>query len=122
MKATILTLALALSSPIFARQYIQCSTLDTTDVMVINLPTPKKGTLFLSSGMQNSEDERIIVDIEFDKIQNDHHLFKVVRQNGQGSVAIPSSALGFSSDYVQVGLKFSSFYFDFHCFSRLYEN
>jgi len=69
MKTFILALALSLSTSAFARQYIQCSVLNnSTDVAVVNLQTINDGTLFLSSGMQNSEDERILVKIEFDKI------------------------------------------------------
>jgi hypothetical protein len=72
MKFLILALALTFSSTSFARQYIQCSELDinSTEVMVVNLPTEKGGTLFLSSGMQNPEDERLLVDIQLEKIEN----------------------------------------------------
>ena len=69
MKSLILAFALTLSTSAFARQYIQCSSTDsyTTDVAVVNLTTVKGGTLFISSGMQNPEDERVVVKIAFDK-------------------------------------------------------
>lgn len=123
MKFLILALTLILSTSAFARQYIQCSVLgDSTDVAVVNLQTEKGGTLFLSSGMQNPEDERILVKIEFDKIEGKNHIFKVVNENGAGKVLVPSSVIGKSSDYVVVELSFADVSFDYACFSRIYND
>lgn len=122
MKSLVLTFVLLLSTSAFARQYIQCSTVDTTDVMVVNLQTSKGGTLFLSSGMQNPEDERILVNIEFDKVQNAHHIFKVVGEVGEGSVAVPSNVINKSSDFFMVDLMFADYNFSYSCFSRIYND
>lgn len=122
MKSLILAFALSLSTSAFARQYIQCSTVDTSDVMVVNLQTTKGGTLFLSSGMQNPEDERILVNIEFDKVQNNHHIFKVVGEVGEGSVAVPSNVIGKSSNSFLVDLMFADYNFSYSCFSRIYND
>ena len=122
MKYFVLAFVLLLSTSAFARQYIQCSMVDTSDVMVVNLQTSKGGTLFLSSGMQNPEDERILVNIEFDKIHNSHHVFKVVGEVGEGSVAIPSRVLGKSSDSFLVDLMFADYNISYSCFSRIYND
>jgi hypothetical protein len=122
MKSLVLALVLSLSTSAYARQYIQCSTIDTSDVMVLNLQTTKGGTLFLSSGMQNPEDERILVDIEFDKIQNNHHIFKVIGEAGAGAVAVPSNVIGKSSNSFMVDLMFANYNFSYSCFSRIYND
>ncbi len=122
MKSFVLTFVLLLSTSAFARQYIQCSIVDTSDVMVVNLQNSKGGTLFLSSGMQNPEDERILVNIEFDKIQNNHHVFKVVGEVGEGSVAVPSLLIGKSSDSFLVDMMFANYSFSYNCFSRIYND
>jgi hypothetical protein len=122
MKYFVLAFVLLLSTSAFARQYIQCSMVDTSDVMVVNLQTSKGGTLFLSSGMQNPEDERILVNIEFDKIHNSHHVFKVLGEVGEGSVAIPSRVIGKSSDSFLVDLMFADYNLSYSCFSRIYND
>lgn len=123
MKSLILAFALTLSSTAFARQYIQCSVVgDSTDVAVVNLQNENGGTLFLSSGMQNPEDERILVNIEFDKIEKNHHIFKVVNENGTGSVAVPSEVIGKYSDYFRINLSFANYSYDYSCFSAIYND
>ena len=123
MRTLILALALSLSTSAFARQYIQCSVMsDSTDVAVVNLTTEMGGTLFLSSGMQNPEDERILVNIEFEKNEGQNHIYKVVNENGQGQVAVPSNVIGKSSNSFIVELTFAEFNFDYSCFSRIYND
>lgn len=124
MKAMFALLVLTLSTSVFARQYIQCSSSDmnTTDVMVINLQSPQGGTLFLSSGMQNPEDERILVKIAFDRVEKDAHIYKVVDEVGTGYVAVPTAGLGKNSNYLPVFLQFASANIQFSCFSRMYND
>ncbi|MBA2403157.1 MAG: hypothetical protein H0V66_00175 [Bdellovibrionales bacterium] len=123
MKTLILALALSLSTSAFARQYIQCSaTGDTTDVAVVNLTTEAGGTLFLSSGMQNPEDERILVNIELDSIEGQHHIYKVINESGEASVSVPSQAIGKSSNFVLVDLIFAGSHYQYSCFSRIYND
>lgn len=123
MKTLILALALSLSTSAFARQYIQCSVMgDSTDVAVVNLTTEKGGTLFLSSGMQNPEDERILVNIEFEAVEGKNHVYKVVNENGAGHVAVPSSAIGKSSNDVVIDLVFAGYNIQYSCFSRIYND
>ena len=123
MKFLALTIALLTTSTIWARQYIQCSILaDTTDVAVVNLTTNKTGTLFVSSGMQNPEDERILFNIEFSENKNGFDIFKIVDGNVNGSVAVPSQVIGKSADSFDIHLVFGNVELDFGCFSRIYND
>lgn len=123
MKSLFLVLALSLSSTAFARQYIQCNILgNSTDVAVVNLATPTTGTLFLSSGMQNPEDERVLLKIAFDKIEKNHHIYKVVSEYGAGSVSVPSDMIGKSTNSMVVDISFVGVGSAYGCFSRIYND
>jgi hypothetical protein len=123
MKFLALTIALLTTSTVWARQYIQCSILaDSTDVAVVNLTTNKTGTLFLSSGMQNPEDERILFNIEYSEKKNGVDIFKIVDGNVNGSVAVPSQVIGKAADSFDIHLVFGSVEFDYGCFSRIYND
>ena len=123
MKTLILALALFVSSSAFARQYIQCSVLgDSTDVAVVNLTTEQGGTLFLSSGMQNQEDERILVKIQFDGIVGKNHIYKVVDENGAGHLEVPSAAIGKATNFLMVDLVFAGYNIQYRCFSAIYND
>lgn len=123
MKTLFFLLALSLSTSVFARQYIQCAVVgESTDVAVVNLQTEDGGTLFLSSGMQNPEDERILVNIKFEIIDGTNHIYKVINENGEGSIEIPSSAIGKSRNDLMIDLVFSGLTFQYSCFSRIYND
>lgn len=124
MKNLLLALSVMLSSEAFARQYIQCSYLgDSTDVAVVNLQTENEGTLFLSSGMQNPEDERILFDIAFDKIENNNHVFKLVNGSTEGQVTVPSSMIGQSANSLEVNVTLIGYgMMEYSCFSRIYND
>ena len=123
MKTLFFLLALSLSTSVFARQYIQCAVVgESTDVAVVNLQTEDGGTLFLSSGMQNPEDERILVNIKFQMIEGTNHIYKVINENGEGSIAIPSSAIGKSRNDLMIDLVFSGLTFQYSCFARIYND
>ncbi len=123
MKVVCLLIILTFSSLAMGRQMFQCALKDpqSTDVMVVNLQTPAKGTVFLSSGMQNSDEERIIVNIELDKIQDDQHIMKIVGPGKTGQISIPENLIGKASNSLEIDLSFAEFSFTFSCFSRLYE-
>jgi hypothetical protein len=113
MKIFALTIALFTSSSVWARQYIQCTILaETTDVAVVNLTTNKTGTLFLSSGMQNPEDERILLNIEYSDTKNGFEVFKILDGRVEGSVAVPTKVVGKSADSFDIHLVFGSVEFD----------
>lgn len=124
MKSLILAFALSLSTSAFARQYIQCSSTDrySTDVAVVNLTTVQGGTLFISSGMQNPEDERTLVKIAFDKIQGANHVYKIVDAPVEGYVTVPTNAIGKYSNFLMVDLKFGSYFVEYSCFSAIYND
>ena len=123
MKTFFFLFALSLSTSVFSRQYIQCAVVgESTDVAVVNLQTEDGGTLFLSSGMQNPEDERILVNIKFQMIEGTNHIYKVINENGEGSIAIPSSAIGKSRNDLMIDLVFSGLTFQYSCFSRIYND
>ncbi len=108
----------------FGRQYIQCSSINPndTDVMVLNLTTHKDGTLFLSSGMQNPDDERILVNVELEKIINNNYVYQVTSGGVEGAVSVPEVMIGKPSDSFFIHLEFNGYEADFGCFSRLYED
>lgn len=124
MKSLILALALTLSTSAFARQYIQCSSTDnsTTDVAVVNLTTTQGGTLFISSGMQNPEDERTLVKLAFDKIVGPNHVYKIIESSVEGFVTVPTNVLGKYSNFLQVDLQFGPYFVKYSCFSAIYND
>ena len=90
--------------------------------MVLNLTTAQGGTLFISSGMQNPEDERILVNISLDSIEGQYHIYKVVNESGEASVSVPSDAIGKSSNLVLIDLIFAGSHYQYSCFSRIYND
>lgn len=122
MKSLILAFALSLSTSAFARQYIQCSSFQGSDIAVVNLTTANAGTLFISSGVQNSEDERTLVKIKLDKTEAGNHVYKIVDENIQGQVVLPSIAIGKASSYVKVDLNFAGYFIQYSCFSAIYND
>jgi hypothetical protein len=123
MKSIVFAALFLASQAALARQYIQCSILsDTSDVAVVNLTSSTKGTLFLSSGMENPEDERILVDLELDKKSENKHFFKIINAGAEGFIALPSNVMGKSSESFVLELAYGQFNFDYACFSRLYND
>lgn len=121
MKTLIILTSLLLSNSALARQYIQCGIIgDTTDVAVVNLTTEQGGTLFLSSGMQNDESERVLVKIKLDRKEKGLHYYKVINENGTGFAILPSNVIGKASRYFEVELAFANTSFKYGCFSAIY--
>lgn len=121
MKSLVFLAALFFTQSASARQYIQCSVMgDTTDVAVVNLTTETNGTLFLSSGMQNDESERILVEINLSKVENGFHHYKVINEVGTGYAVIPSDVIGAASRFFTIQIAFASLSFDYGCFSAIY--
>ena len=100
---------LLLSLNAYSRQYIQCSNLDeiNKDVMVVNLETEQDGTLFISSGMENPEDERLLLDIKLKEINLGFHQYVSVNSNNEAEVTLPSQIINKSSDSVNLELNFN---------------
>lgn len=124
MKSVLVLAVLLSATSAFARQYIQCSSLDysTTDVAVVNLQTENGGTLFISSGMQNDESERTLVKIEKEKTKQGKVIFKIVNDNINGSVVLNKKDIGVNSDFILVDLDFNGYLVNYSCFSRIYND
>ena len=121
---TLFTILLTLTSlTAYGRQYIQCSTTDQdySDVMVVNLTTSKTGTLFLSSGMQNPDEERILLDISFDKAEEGNFIYRITPREKEGTIRVPEAIIGKRSNSFLIDLVFAGYMVTFNCFSRLYE-
>lgn len=125
MKNLLIAFAVVLfSSSAFARQYVQCSSKDhnTTDVMVVNLQTENGGTVFLSSGMQNDESERLLMNIAFAKKENGKHFYNIVHEGASGYLTIDSKEIGKYSDYLKVEFFFGQYSFKYSCFAAIYND
>jgi hypothetical protein len=123
MKTTLIIFTLLFSQIAFSRQYIQCANTDLnyTDVMVVNLVTQEEGTLFISSGMENPENERILFDIKLSEKNDQTHEFSAVNTDKNAVVSIPAEWIGKSSDSFLIDLNFNQYRFTFSCFSRIYQ-
>ena len=124
MKILIASLVLLVTSSAFARQYIQCSTLDIdyTDVIVVNLQTTEGGTLFMSSGMQNDETDRLLVKIKKGQVENGKVHYTIVDQNEAGEVIIDSKDIGKAGNGFFIELAFNSYRGTYSCFSSIYND
>lgn len=123
MKSIVLALALTLSTSAFARQYFQCTVVgDSTDVAVVNLQTINNGTLFLSTGMQDPYDDRILLNFQLAQVSASHHIYQVIHEASEGFLWIPSNAIGRSSDRMTIDLKFAGHNSSYICFSRIYND
>lgn len=95
----------------------------TTDVMVVNLQTENGGTLFISSGMQNDESERLLMKLAFNKQENGKHVYDVIHQGKvAGLIQLKSEQVGVKSDFLIVDFIFSGMKFEYSCFARIYND
>ena len=122
MKSLMLAFALSLSTTAFARQYIQCSSNQSSEVAVVNLTSVNNGTLFISSGMENSEADRTVVKIKLEKVEAGNHVYKIIHDNVQGQVVLPSSAIGKASNFLTLDLDFAGYFIQYGCFSAIYND
>ena len=124
MKLFIFFLCLLFSIPALSRQYFQCNIIEEgrTDVMVINLQTSLDGTIFLSSGMQNNETERMKAKLEFEKFENGLKFFKIHDKDLYGFVAIPMEFLGKNSNSIDIDVFINGYQAFFSCFTRIYHD
>lgn len=120
MKKFALLCALVVSSSAFARQYIQCNTNNTSEVAIVNLTTPQKGTFFVASGMEMPDDERFLADIVLAKVENGKHIYTILDDRGNGTLVLPSSEIYKKSDYLKVEMNLWSYRQVFSCFARMY--
>ncbi len=124
MKSLLALVVLLTATSAFARQYIQCSSMDnsTTDVAVLNLQTEKTGTFFISSGMQNDETERALFKIESATNKSDKVVYAISHKYGKGEVTIAKADIGVSSNFVIVEAVINGIGSRYSCFSRIYND
>lgn len=108
-----------------ARQYIQCAHYDTWDRAVINL-NGDKSTLFMTSGVHNPDETRVLKKLYF--VSNDGRFAAFETRQGEVKevVYIPSSHIGIASQAFEVTMEMSSpshkTSFEMGCFSAIYED
>jgi len=118
----IASLLVLFSANAFSRQYIQCSNLDemNSTAIVVNLETEDRGTLFITSGMENPEEERSLTQIKLRNISSGFHQYVSLNAQGDTEVIIPSQIINKSSDSLNIELSVNQYSFRFSCFSRIY--
>jgi len=124
MRSLLALVVLFSATSAFARQYIQCSTMDYnySDVIVVNLQTTEGGTLFISSGMQNPDEERLLMNIKKDTVTAGKVSYKIVSDGYQGEVVLNSADIGKSSDYLVADVRINTYAGKFSCFARIYND
>ena len=94
MKKGLIALLLVFSQSIFARTYIQCSSVDFDDVyMVINL-SKTRNTMFVTQGMQNPLPNSVVRKLYFLEENETHHVYRSSDENNQMFIVdIPNNAI-----------------------------
>jgi hypothetical protein len=103
MKASIVFLLFLVTSTAFARQYIQCSDLDSWDRAVVNL-NGDASTLFMTNGVHLPDDEQINVlkALYFSENTTTHAVFVTDEGSVKDIIKVPLKAIGQYSSYVEV--------------------
>jgi hypothetical protein len=120
---------LVLSFNTWAHQYIQCSSTNTntTDMAVISL-SPIKNTLFLSSGVGNDDEIRVLKEISFSHENEESVFYKSENEITKEVISLPREIVGVQSDFFYVNLELTHFQSnqviiqEFSCYSRLYND
>lgn len=94
MKKGLIALLIVFSQSIFARTYIQCSSVDFDDVyMVINL-SKTRNTMFVTQGMQNPLPNSVVRKLYFLEENETHHVYRSSDENNQMFIVdIPNNAI-----------------------------
>ncbi len=137
MKSHLLKLSFALTALVAltaqaaeARQYIQCAYADTFDRMVVNLDG-ERSTLFLTDGVHNPDEIRILKKLQEVQGTATHAVFQTLPLNSaddvQETVTIAREFVGVANPDFDLELTMTqrstgrSQTFEFNCFSALYE-
>jgi hypothetical protein len=97
----IITLLLILSSLAYGRQYIQCATQNTWDRMVINLDG-EKSTLFLTTGVHDPNELRILKDLYLQSTGDDFTVYETRDGLVKEEIEIENQYLGRALGYFPV--------------------
>ena len=127
MKSLVLLLALAFSSQVFARQYMQCADEHTWNRAVINLDG-ENSTFFLTNGVHLPDERRLLKKITFEEEVDDLHIYRIEDKNNEVKIEIPSDVIGtFNNNFTIIlrGKKNNSKYSyvsEMRCFSAIYDS
>jgi hypothetical protein len=98
MKISLVCALLCLSANAFAHQYIQCASTNiySTDRTVINLDG-EKSTLFMTTGLDDPDELRILKSIKFLKNENGKTQWQAKDDLSIETVTLPTSIIGKNS-------------------------
>lgn len=120
---------LTFSSLSFARQYIQCSSLNPNswDRMVINL-NGENSTLFMTNGVHQPDEIRVLKQLFYIETNETSTIYKTQDTHVIETVTIPNEFINVYSNYFLVNINMErvsdgiSRNFDVSCYSALYDN
>lgn len=129
MKIALLAAVLSFTPLAHAHQYIQCASTDiySSDRTVINLDG-EKSTLFMTTGVNDPNEIRILKSIKFLRTQGDKTLYQSSNHESTETVILPTAIIGKNARNFNVtvelvaadgSLRLDS---DLVCYSALYDN
>jgi hypothetical protein len=121
MKYILIAVLSAFSISSYARQYIQCSNISSSDPFytVINLTNSEEGTLFATPGVET--DEHVLLTINKTSETDSLVIFKT-ESDMAVTIEIKKSDLGKNINDMTVELVFSGVQLQLGCFSRIYND
>jgi hypothetical protein len=118
----LLLLSFLLTTSLWARQYIQCADADGSSlVSVVNLPSQDAGSFFISSGMENDENERLLCPIAFKNFENNQVVYSF-SGNCEGEISFHQDLLGKVTNYLPLHVSLNGIMANMICFSRIYQD
>lgn len=128
-KLALIFALLTFSSMSFARQYIQCASLDANswDRMVINL-NGDKSTLFMTNGVHLPDEIRVLKELVYAETNETSTIYKTQDSPIIETITIPNEFINVYSSYFLVNVNMErvsdgySQNFDVSCYSALYDD
>lgn len=130
MKTLLVAALFCLTGVAHAHQYIQCASatdLESTNRTVINL-AGKKSTLFMTTGLQDPEEQRILKSIKYIGTNGKNTIYQAQDDFSIETIAIPTALIGKSSNNFFLGLELRRvdgsivIAEELQCFSAIYDN
>jgi hypothetical protein len=129
MKISLVAALLCFTSFAHAHQYIQCfnTTPNSTDGTVINLDGAKS-TLFMTTGLNDPDETRILKPIKFLRTEGDKTLYQAKDNDSIETITLPSAIVGKNSKnfFAELELKkvdgSMMFTEELQCYSAIYDN